>query len=156
VEAERKWGNWKFRRSHWESWIKGNRFISFNLRRSVGGRSAKLNYSEKSLQSLDEYVEEVRLKKNGESPYPSSYGTVTELASYVSQVILKHLGGRWSFDEWDEVPVLVVNGQRFSPLEKTLEVLQQGDRLESWYRSLKETARLGHIRPRKLTIARTT
>jgi hypothetical protein len=77
--------------------------------------------------------------KNGEKfSYLLSYGTVTAHAAYVSQVIMKHLGGRWRFDEWDEVPVLVVNGQTVSPLEKALKVLQQGDRFYSWYRSLRE------------------
>jgi hypothetical protein len=138
VEEKRKWGNWVFRRSHWESWVRGNRFVSFNLRGWVSDRNIRLNFSEKSLRSLDDYISQKRVKGREDSSYPSSYGTVTCLAAYVSQVIVKHLGGRWSFDEWDEVPVLIVNGQTVSPLEKTLKVLQQGDRFDSWYSFLKE------------------
>ena len=137
VEEKRRWGNWMFRRSHWESWVRGNRFHSLNLRGWVSDRNIRLNFSEKSLRSLDEYISQMRIK-NREESYPPSYGTVTVLAAYVSQVILKHLGGHWSFDEWDEVPILVVNGQRASPLEKTLRALQRGESFDSWYHFLKE------------------
>jgi len=54
----------------------------------VTDKNIRLNFSEKSLRSLDDYISKVRVTNREEASYPPFYGTVTVLAAYVSQVIL--------------------------------------------------------------------
>jgi hypothetical protein len=63
-----------------------------------------------------------------------SLDIVKGLGAYVSQVIIRQNGAKWSFEDSDEIPQLKLReGIQMTPLVRVLKVLQHGEKFGHWY-----------------------
>lgn len=94
----------------------------------------RLDYSLESLETLERYLED---------NYPASQGAgsawpavrvgvkIYYLGAYLGEVLLKKIGGRWSFDEKDPLGQIraelqLANGKRLRPIETVMERIEEG------------------------------
>src|SRR4029077_15407500 len=90
-----------------------------------------LGLSEQSLWNLDEYAAVVR--KSSVAP---NIEFLKSLAAFVSQIVIKQTGAKWSFKESEDIPSLVVGKIQFSPVARAQKVLLDGETFEHWYHFL--------------------
>lgn len=104
----------------------------------------ELNYSEESLQELDEVVDDFRLHMpDGERPETLAL-LVRTWGAYLGEVIRRQLGGAWveTEAEADESAAMQVGGQTIEPLTQVRLRLERGKQhdLCEFYRALGNSA----------------
>jgi hypothetical protein len=116
-------------RSEWKTWIENNQKIALAFVSELKVEGLVLDFSTESLHKLDNYIEGSNLAKA-----KPSVDFVKRLGAYVSQVIIRQNGARWSFDDSDEIPSLRIGeGIQMTPLVRVLKVLERGEKFAHWY-----------------------
>jgi hypothetical protein len=123
-------------REEWVKWIENNRSIALELVLEMESKAVKLDFSGESLSMLDNYLERLGLMKV--SP---SMNFLQKIAAYVSQILIKNLDGRLSFEDSEDIPSLRLGRLQVSTLARAQKVILEGEKFEPWYRYLTEELR---------------
>jgi|SRR2546425_2760449 len=114
--------------SEWKDWIENNSSIATAFVSEMKAKGLALNFSEQSLYELDDYIDKSGWMKKG-----ASIELVKKLGAYVAQMIIAGNGGKWFFDDREELPSLVIGEVRVTPLARILKVFEEGEKLGPWY-----------------------
>ena len=97
-------------------------------------RGVKLDFSERSLEALDEYID--RSKK---TDVLNSVEFFTKMAAYVAQIIIRNTGAAWSFRGSTDIPSLWLGDVQISPLARAQKVILEDETFERWYQFITGT-----------------
>src|SRR6266540_345815 len=121
------------RREEWREWIARNRSLALEFAQELAAEGFKLDFSPKSLQSVDDYVERLRASKA-----TTNIEFLKKLSAYAAQVVVRETGASFSFDESEDIPFLRVGKLQVSPLARAQKAILEGEKFEPWYRYLVE------------------
>ena len=118
----------------WKTWIQNNHSIALDFVRVMSLRGVKLDFSERSLEALDEYID--RSKK---TDVLNSVEFFTKMAAYVAQIIIRNTGAAWSFRGSKDIPSLWLGDVQISPLARAQKVILEDETFERWYQFITGT-----------------
>lgn len=121
-------------KAEWEKWIQDNRSIALDFIRLMGTRGVQLDFSEKSLRTLDDYI--VHLRKS-DTALPAEF--LKKVGAYVAQIIIRATNAKWSFRGSKDIPSLWSGDVQISPLVRAEKVIQEGETFEQWYQLITKT-----------------
>jgi len=117
------------RREEWENWIRESSSLANEFVQEMGQRGVVLDFSEESLNRLDECVHEL-----SESNMMPSIEFLKKSAAYVAQLVIRNTGAKWTFQESKDVPSLWIGTVQISPLARAQKVIIEHETFEHWYR----------------------
>ena len=112
----------------WKKWVLDSPLIARKFVASAVNNGFLLDFSENSLDLLDTYLENARSR-----PASLDLGMLLNVASYVSEVIIKKTGATWAFEGADELPSLKIDKITVNPLSRTLKVLEEREKFKPWF-----------------------
>jgi hypothetical protein len=120
-------------RADWEKWITNNSSISRDFVLESQRMGLNLDYSYSSLKELDNHIQSLKKPENNDD-----VEIVKRIGAYLTQVVIRETGAKLLFPESDDTPSLKLGEIWLYPLSRAQKAVVQGEKLEAWYRFLKE------------------